>query len=79
MKTLSERRGDDSRFTAEVLWYPKNKRYITRCYYENREVDELIFPTETEAEDCAEDFVLQGQRQGDSTVAGTDTEEPSGE
>ena len=62
MKTISEYRSDTGDYTAEVLWYAKNKRWVVRCYFAGREIDEQIFPTECEAELCADDYVLQGNQ-----------------
>jgi len=62
MKTVSEYRDDSGDYTAEVLWYAKTKKWVVRCYFEHKEVDEQIFPTEYEAEDCAEDFVRQAEK-----------------
>lgn len=69
MKTVNEYSSENGDFTSCVLWYPKVKKWVVRCYFENREVDEQIFPTEYEAEDCAKEFVSQGDDMGDSTVA----------
>jgi len=60
MRTVSEYQSDNRDYTAEIVYHEEQKRWQVFCYFENREIDEQIFPTEREAEDCAEDFVLQG-------------------
>lgn len=75
MKTVSEHMSTDGELHSVVLWYPKTKKWVVRCYFKSKEVDEQIFPTEYEAEDCAEDFVLQvDKREEDSDTEDTGEE-----
>jgi hypothetical protein len=58
MKTLSEYTNATGDATAVVLWYPKEKKWITRCFMQMKKVDEKLFTTESAAEEFAEDYVL---------------------